>query len=103
MNEKLYIYDPDYVVSPACSFQEWLDRNEFDLEDVVGSVDHVEWYVREMLKEVLDLKPIGLKHSNLLEDVTGIPSQFWLNFEQNYRMGLEVGKYDMSLDILRRN
>lgn len=101
--DEVYEYDPDYVISPACSFQEWLEINEFDLEDVIDSVDHVSRYVRSMLKEVLDLKPLGIKHADILENITGIPSNFWLNFEQNYRMGLEAGKYDMSLDILRRN
>lgn len=101
--DELYEYDPDYVISPACSFQEWLEYNQFDLEDVVDSVRHVKRYVLDMLNEVLDLKPLGLKHAELLEDVTGISSQFWLNFEQNYRVGLEAGKYDMSIDILRRN
>lgn len=101
--DELYEYDPDYVISPACSFQEWLDINEFDMEQVVENVDHVKHYARALLQEVLDLKPLGLKHATILEDVTGISSNFWLNFEQNYRIGLEKAKYDMSADILRRN
>lgn len=101
--DEIYEYDPDYVISPAVSFKEWLDINDFDLEEVIGNVDHVMHYVRILLREVLDLKPLGLKHAAILEDITGIPSGFWLNFEQNYRIGLETGKYDMSADILRRN
>lgn len=101
--EQVYEYDPDYVVSPACSFQEWLDINQFDVEEVIENVDHVKHVARAMLQDVLDLKPLSVRHANILEDVTGISSQFWLNFEQNYRIGLELGKHDMSADILRRN
>lgn len=101
--DELYEYDPDYVISPAVSFQEWLDVNQFDVEEVIGNVDHVKRYARAILQEVLDLKPLGLKHAAILEDITGISSNFWLNFEQNYRIGLEVGKHDVSADILRRN
>lgn len=103
MMGETYEYDPDYIISPAVSFQEWLDINQFDLEEVTGNVDHVMHYVRTLLREVLDLKPLGLKHAAILEDITGISSNFWLNFEQNYRMGLEMGKHDVSADILRRN
>lgn len=98
-----YPYDPDYVVSPACSFQEWLELNDFDLEEVVENVDHVKHVAIAMLKDVLDLKPLSLRHANILADVTGISVQFWLNFEQNYRVGLEMGRHDLSMDILRRN
>jgi hypothetical protein len=96
-------YDPDYIVSPACSFQEWLDINDFDVEEVCENVDHVKHVALAMLRDVLDLKPLSVRHANILSDVTGIPTQFWLNFEQNYRMGLELGKHDLSADILRRN
>lgn len=102
MSEELFEYDPDYVVSPACSLQEWLDHCGFDIETIALNSDHVQHYVQSMLAEVLDLKPLGIKHAKLLEDITGIPEHFWLNFEQNYRMGLEAGKFDMSHDILRR-
>lgn len=98
-----YPYDPDYVVSPACSFHEWLELNQFDVEEVLENVDHVKHVARLMLKDVLDLKPLSVRHANLLEDITGIPSQFWLNFEQNYRLGLEMGRHDISMDIMRRN
>lgn len=103
MTDETFPYDPDYVIAPGCSFQEFLEDSGFDIVEIAKNSDYPEGYVLSILNDVLDCKPLNERHVKQLADITGIPEYIWFNMEQNYRVGLEAGKHDISNDILRRN
>lgn len=98
--QKLYKFDPDYVVAPSESLREWIDSMGLQTTKIaaacVGGVP--EGYVAGLLQDVLDRKPMTDEHALALAQVTFTPKQLWLALEHNYRVGLAAGKKDISDD-----
>ncbi len=94
-HRKVYAFDPDWVVAPAASLQEWLDANGLDARIAAACVgQEYKAYVAALLQDVLDRKPLTNEHALALARCTQIPMGFWINLEHNYRVGLDAGKID---------
>lgn len=89
-------FQPDWTIAPASCLRLWLDENNLSLRAAVASValEPERDDAAAMLKQVLDKQPLTLAHARLLQGATGIPKEFWLTFEHNYRAGLAAGLID---------
>ena len=96
MTAEAHEFRPDWTIAPASMLRFYLDENHLSLR--VALAGTVNYHRRDeavaMLEQVLDKQPLTDRHANLLGDATGIPAQFWLTFEHNYRAGLAAGLRD---------
>lgn len=88
-----YPFDPDWVVRPGATLQEWMDERHLNLGDVAGSTGLRAMTVYGILHGTVEITPAV---AEALERVTGISARMWLNLERNYRTGLAAGKSDIS-------
>jgi plasmid maintenance system antidote protein VapI len=89
-------FEPDWTIAPASMLRFYLEENNLSPRvALAGSVPrHRRDEAAAMLQQVLDKQPLTGEHATLLANATGIPRQFWLTFEHNYRAGLAAGLTD---------
>jgi hypothetical protein len=89
-------FNPDWIIAPAETFQEWLDDMGVTVTNVAAREQPPpsREAVEALLGEVLARKPLHDAHARALMRATGIPVRFWLNMEQAYRAGLAAGLKD---------
>jgi plasmid maintenance system antidote protein VapI len=90
MISKVY-FDPDWVISPGETLQEWLDEHKplsvRSLATICGRMNS------HRLQRIIDGKQkITRLDAERLEHGTGIPASLWLNLERAFRQGLAEGK-----------
>lgn len=86
---KAHAYDPDYVVAPGLTLQEWFDWSH------VPKVVATKLY--GISEEALERLLVGDEEITAdlaarLAAMTGVPARFWLALEHNFRVGLRAGK-----------
>ena len=91
-------FSPDWCLAPDGPLREWMAGNGIRLPALAlacaGTGDQAE--PMSLIQEVLDRKPLGPAHADLLERGTGIPAGFWQRYEATYRAGLAAGLTDVS-------
>jgi plasmid maintenance system antidote protein VapI len=89
-------FKPDWTIAPASMLRLYLEENNLSPRvALAGSVPrHRRDEAVAMLEQVLAKRPLTEEHARLLFNATGIPAQFWLTFEHNYRAGLAAGLTD---------
>ena len=93
---ELHEFRPDWTIAPASMVRFYLEENNLSVRvALAGSVPrHRRDEAAAMVGQVLAKEPLTGEHARLLEGATGIPAQFWLTFEHNYRAGLAAGLTD---------
>lgn len=87
---KTYAYDPDYVIHPGETLQEWLEYNH--LPRTIATKFH--GFTDEEFDGILDGSvEITEELAHKLLNLTGIGMPFWLALEHNFRVGLAAGKH----------
>ena len=84
-----YPYDPDYVVAPGATLEEWLKWSHVP-QSVATRVYGIPKAVLEGI--LAGEEPITIDLAKKLDAFTHIPAHFWLDLEHNYRVGLAAGK-----------
>lgn len=91
-------FSPDWTIAPASMLRFWLEENNLS-PDVLAVACGGRAYkatALALITEVLDRKSLRELNAQCLERGTGIPAQFWLTFEHNYRAGLAAGLKDVT-------
>lgn len=87
---KTYAYDPDYVIHPGETLQEWMEYH--NLPRTVATKIH--GFTDEEFDGILDGNvEITEELAHKLLNLTHIPAPFWLALEHNFRVGLAAGKH----------
>ncbi len=81
-----YKFKPDYVVAPGETIRETMDAMMLCEEDLANFMDYDIEFILDLLAGNTDLTPTVAAR---LESTLGIPKQFWLNAEANYRRGID--------------
>lgn len=78
-----YPFEPDYRVAPGETLREWMEENGMTL---VKAASLLPMTALELLSLIngASVRITPLLAASL-EKLTGIPAQFWLNLEANYR------------------
>jgi hypothetical protein len=89
-------FDPDWCVAPAATLADYLAEQRMPPEALARAAGRGESDVKALLliREVLDRKPLGEAHAEVLERGTSAPAAFWLRHEHLYRDALAAGKTD---------
>jgi hypothetical protein len=89
-------YKPDYCIAPAATLTAWMEENGLSINDAAArwTGGWPQTRARSVIHDVLDREPLNAGHAEILESITGIPKQFWLAHEHNYRAGLAAGLKD---------
>lgn len=84
-----YAYDPDYVVAPGITLQEWFKWSHIPK----STATRLYGIPAEVLERILvGEEPITDDLAERLAALTHVPVRFWLALEHNYRVGLRAGK-----------
>lgn len=91
-------FNPDWVVAPGGTLQDWMDENKLSVASlaVVCYGQARKGATVQLIQDVLDRKPLTPEHAQTLERGTSIKARFWLALETNYRDGLAAGLTDAS-------
>ncbi len=83
-------YDPDYVVAPGETLQEWWDENKVPRASILRMTGLTDSELDGILAGTLR---ISYRRADCLARLPLGPSaQFWNALEHNYRVGLAAGK-----------
>lgn len=92
-------FKPDWCLPPGELLRAWLEENHFPLPALAAACTD-RWRRRghsaRLIREVLDRKPLTIRHAMRLARGTGVPATLWLAMEDNYRVGLAAGLTDAS-------
>lgn len=82
-------YNPNYVVAPGLTLQEWFDTNHMP-----KTVATVVWRIDSLVLEKFLIGDYQLTTdlASKLAGMTGIPVRFWEALEHNYQVGLASGR-----------
>lgn len=83
-------FDPDYVVCPGATLQDWLEEHETSKQAFMKACGFMpKRYLDGVLDGSMKISE-GLAQS--LEQGTGIPAGMWLKRDSTFRKGLKQGK-----------
>jgi plasmid maintenance system antidote protein VapI len=82
-------FDPDWVVAPGATLQEWFDDVRLPL--AVGA--HYGISERTLRRLFAGKQKITPALAQKLCNLTQVGAPFWLALEHNFRVGLAAGKY----------
>lgn len=82
-------FEPDWVVAPGETLQEWIDEHRWSLQKTALACHMSIGEVERILDG--DRRITSLVAAKLY-DATGIPAGMWLGLERNFRRGLAQGK-----------
>lgn len=88
-----YAFDPDWVVRPGATLQEWMDVAGVEMVDLASVSGLRAMTVYGILHGTVEITPTVAEG---LERGTHISVDMWLNLERIYRAGLAAGKSDVS-------
>lgn len=89
-------FRPDWCLAPAAILREWLKENHLSPEVLAVACGGRarKATALELIREVLDRKPLTELNAQCVALGTNVPARFWLALEHNYRAGLAAGLTD---------
>ena|SRR6266704_4201432 len=95
-------FKPDWVIAPSETLAEWMHENGMSVRVFAagavapGPRPVTRERAAELVRDVLNRRPLTAEHAACLARGTGVSAEFWLNYEHNYRAGLAAGLIDTS-------
>jgi hypothetical protein len=89
-------FESDWCLAPAAHLQGWMDEHNLTREVFAAMWGDGHPEAVTLVTDVLDRKPLGQEHADMLETVTGVPDGMWLGLERDYRAGLAKGLRDVT-------
>lgn len=101
MPDDLKPFNPDWTLAPAAILAAWMRENDISLLAMAGKDATLKTYeerraAAKKMMGVLGKEPLKQDLADLLERCTGVPADYWLRAESNYRNDLQVGRKDLT-------
>lgn len=85
-----YPFDPDWVIAPGSTLQEWREDNNLPVKAAAKACGDMDPQMFTRIETGMEC--ITDKMAHQLEVGTHIPARLWLNLERVFRDGIRAGK-----------
>jgi len=89
MDDNIIQFEPDWYIAPGEILAEALEERGMTLAEFARQTSYATEHINKIIKAEA---PISHEAAIRFEHVLGIPSKFWLNFENDFRLSQKKRK-----------